>query len=44
MRKSDYHQLGRSVHTDDIGPDVVEVLDLIVEVAAAATPVGGEES
>lgn len=44
MRKSDYHQLARFVHPDDISQDVEQLLDLIVEVAAAAKPVGGEES
>jgi len=44
MRKSDYHQLARFVHSDDISPDVEELLNLIVEVAGAARPVGVEES
>ncbi|MGE0709026.1 MAG: ATP-dependent endonuclease [Planctomycetota bacterium] len=40
MRKSDYHQLARHVRAEDLHPQVTQVLDAVVTVAAAALPVG----
>jgi hypothetical protein len=38
MRKSDYHQLARYVRSGDISSDVVELLDLVAQVAERANP------
>lgn len=38
LRKSDYHQLAAFLEDDEIDPEVTEVLDLISEVASAASP------
>jgi energy-coupling factor transporter ATP-binding protein EcfA2 len=43
MNKSDYHTLARYVPSDQIDPEVTQVLDLIVQVAAQAKPVTDEE-
>lgn len=42
MRKSDYHQLAPFVAPDDISSEVTEVLDLLLEVADRARPIGEE--
>ena len=42
MRKTDYHTLARYVATEHISEDVSEMLDLIVQVGAAAKPITGE--
>jgi ABC-type lipoprotein export system ATPase subunit len=39
MRKTNYHQLARFVPKELIDPEVVQVLDMIVEVAGRAKPV-----
>ncbi len=38
MRKTNYHQLVRFVKAEDIHPDIIEMLDCIVEVASNAKP------
>jgi ABC-type nitrate/sulfonate/bicarbonate transport system ATPase subunit len=43
MNKSDYHTLARYVPREQIDPEVIEVLDLIAQVAARAKPVTDEE-
>jgi energy-coupling factor transporter ATP-binding protein EcfA2 len=40
MQKTNYHTLARHVPRDEIDPEVIAVLDAIVEVAARAKPVG----
>jgi len=42
MRKSNYHQLAPFVAREDIGSEVTELLDLLLEVAGRARPVGEE--
>ena len=44
MRKTDYHVLARFVPESQIDPEVREVLDTIVHVAAGARPVGATEA
>ncbi len=44
MRKSDYHTLAQFVEPGELGSEVREVLDAIVEVARAAKPVGDAHS
>lgn len=39
MKKSDYHGLAKFVPSALISPDIVEVLDAILEVSAQANPV-----
>ncbi len=43
MRKSNYHQLARFVPAASIDPEVIDVLDALVALAQAATPVGSPE-
>lgn len=38
LRKSDYHQLAAFIEPSDIDPEILEVLDLIVETAGNASP------
>lgn len=43
MRKSDYHRLAALVPSEEIDPEVTEILDAIVEVAGRAAPVREED-
>ncbi len=38
MSKSDYHQLARFVHKDDLPPEIGQTLDAILATAEAARP------
>lgn len=42
MRKSDYHVLARYLEPEEIDPEVVEVLDAILQVVQRARPVASE--
>jgi hypothetical protein len=44
MNKSDYNVLARFVPEVQLGPEVRQVLDALVEVASRACPVGADES
>ncbi len=42
MQKSNYHVLAKFISREEVDPEVVRVLDAIVETAQKARPVGDE--